>query len=243
MSIVDTICKLKIQANALMRGIHADFVLIERADLEDLLKDYQRLSVAAFDRAQSQVGSTDLQRKGSTDSVWSNIPAEFKHDLLMNSGMRREQFQQDFKAEVCEHRFDDYHGRPTEHCYYCGKDKKENYIERGTNAFTASVPPINPAGCEPLKSLVQEDAKPIVQQAFEDAIRFGRSTLEVSYPDMKGEPTIGFKPYNPKTDFTAAPANPQLMRAIAADCAHEWIPHPEHHTSRCKHCGATRSES
>lgn len=202
MSIVDIIQKLKIQANALGRGIHPDYVLIERKDLEQLLQAYE---------------DATKHQTGSTDSVWSKLPPEFVHDLeSRNVEEGRKLYQQDFPK--CEHRWiqtglsyfthypknpqeanaqcvdcgahcrvhlsevtkdcevnqfssrmceagtkgclvqhktqafeqatckhvftEPMEGRDLDECLLCGKDKKENYIERGTNAFTATIPEI-----------------------------------------------------------------------------------------------------
>lgn len=44
MSFADTLQKVKIQVQACMRGIHGDYVLVERADLKALLDDHDRLT-------------------------------------------------------------------------------------------------------------------------------------------------------------------------------------------------------
>lgn len=265
MSIIDTIQKLKIQAGALMRGIHPDYVLIERKDLEELL--------AAHEEATKH-------QIGSTDSVWLKLPDEFKHDLQS----RTKEIPMDKLRPVggpnCEHRYTDYHGRDIGHCYYCGEEKTMSFC--GGIPIVTYVPPKLEQDWEPTKPIPPCDgmtaaqmkekqdkcehfwvpvvytirpgdprtvctycnkAKPedmassslglLTKEQLDTIAQININRSEVasqhtSYPDITGTKTVSYIP----------------MRAnVAADCAHEWIAHPEQHSTRCKHCGATRSES
>lgn len=100
MGIQDTITKLKIQASALMRGIHGDFILVERADFKVLLADHERLTKlmwSGIDRSMEQ---------------WAKEhacpPEEF-----------RKQYMQEFRP--CQH---EHHNPVTDahKCRDCGAD-------------------------------------------------------------------------------------------------------------------------
>lgn len=92
MSTNDLLLKLKVQLGAVMRGIHSDYVLIERTDLKALLDDHERLSELMW----SNVQRTMEQWKKSL------TPEEFK-----------KQFEQQFYSNVNEGKICDMTPKPS----------------------------------------------------------------------------------------------------------------------------------
>jgi hypothetical protein len=263
MSIVDTLQKLKIQANAIMRGIHPDFVLIERKDLEQLLEAYNRLYVEAWNRDQCELGGTD--------SVWSKLPAEFKHDLESRSIDKPPVEDLILPDKVCNHkwvRFD--YDTEKMHCTGCGAlmiDKVFNHIPVAvedqelvqenvapkldedfdvpqgclTDLFSSRMCGHGTKGCVIVhgeeKGKTLEDCK----AKFNNVLNF-TTPSQADYD--KANAAVGFVPDN-YPDMVGQPtvAYIPLRRREAADCKHNWIQQPMSHVSRCTHCGATRSES
>lgn len=229
MSIVDTIQKLKIQANALMRGIHPDFVLVERKDLEDLLKHHD-----------------ELQADHLKHNTWLNIPDEYKKSLIQKPD--QQYLVGDFESpppipvtvtsEPKKHQGEVPHPK-----------LGQGFDDKTLADCAAKFNNVNNFGSEPVPPLEQPIPHLCTIDQFSSRMcEHGTKGCIVNHNADYANLGVGFQPMPPGMKVTIVKDDPNttyipMRKSVASDCAHTWLPESFGHDMRCMHCNATRSES